>query len=73
MVFAKVIRFRGIGLDLTISVRPSFGMHVLTNLNPNGSESWNADSSAHFKTIGHDLTTKWWKVGLNPAYQSQAK
>ena len=27
----KLIRIRGIGLDLTISVRPAFSLHVLTN------------------------------------------
>jgi choline-sulfatase len=28
---------------------------------------------AHFKAIGHDLTAREWKVGLNPVYNSQAK
>lgn len=28
---------------------------------------------AHFKSIGHDLTAREWKVGLNPVYNSQAK
>lgn len=28
---------------------------------------------AHFKLIGHDLTAREWKVGLNPVYNSQAK
>lgn len=27
----------------------------------------------HFKAIGHDLTAREWKVGLNPVYDSQAK
>ena len=27
---------------------------------------------AHFKSIGHDLTARKWKVGLNPVYPSQA-
>ena len=28
---------------------------------------------AHFKAIGHDLTAREWKVGLNPVYPSQGK
>ncbi|MGF1580621.1 MAG: sulfatase-like hydrolase/transferase [Gemmataceae bacterium] len=28
---------------------------------------------AHFQSIGHDLTKKNWKTGLNPVYNSQAK
>jgi len=34
---AELIGFRGIGLDLTISVRPGFGMHALTNVELNAS------------------------------------
>lgn len=28
---------------------------------------------AHFRSIGHDLKSKRWEVGLNPVYSSQAK
>ncbi len=28
---------------------------------------------AHFRAIGHDLTSQRWEVGLNPVYDSQAK
>jgi hypothetical protein len=28
---------------------------------------------AHFKAIGHDLTTETWKTGLSPVYPSQGK
>jgi len=28
---------------------------------------------AHYKAIGHDLTSKRWEVGLNPVYPSQGK
>ena len=27
----------------------------------------------HFRSIGHDLTSRRWEVGLNPVYDSQAK
>jgi len=28
---------------------------------------------SHFKSIGHDLTSKRWEIGLNPVYPSQGK
>jgi hypothetical protein len=28
---------------------------------------------AHFQSLGHDLTAKRWRVGLNPVYDAQAK
>jgi len=28
---------------------------------------------AHFKSIGHDLKSRPWPIGLNPVYPSQAK
>jgi hypothetical protein len=28
---------------------------------------------AHFESIGHDLASKHWEIGLNPVYHSQAR
>ena len=47
--------------------------HDLAEADPDVADRLQSRLFAHFRRIGHDLTSRTWPIGLNPVYPSQAK
>jgi arylsulfatase A-like enzyme len=48
-------------------------LHDLASAEPEKADELQTRLFAHYRSIGHDLTTQSWEPGLNPVYHSQAK